>query len=742
MKHGFTGGCVPEGAFHPDRPALPPECRLDMPRQGVHAPRRPLRLKNRSRTARIGTAVSRAVLAVGTLLLAAFGAREMHGVMAAGGLTALQWVFLVFFTLNFAWVAFAACQCLLGFLRRAARDLARLLSPATPPPSATPPSLYTAVLLPVYNEDPHMVAAAVSAMAAALSEKAPDRFCFFILSDTNRAADWLREESVFSRLTRRVPAACPVYYRHRRANTERKAGNVADWVMRWGGAHDAMLILDADSLMSAETMIALARRLEEDPGLGLIQTAPAIIGGHTLFARLQQFANRCYGPIYADGLAAWHGPGSNFWGHNAIIRTHAFASAARLPHLSGAPPFGGHVMSHDFIEAALLRRAGWGVRLDTDLDGSYEQAPPSLSDVMIRDRRWCQGNLQHARFLGARGLALTTRLHLLGGIMAYMSALFWLILVGIGLLLAVQAAFTRPEYFAVPSLFPTWPVFDAERAIRLFILSLAVVLLPKGLGWLSACLNPRRCWAFGGPVLLTAGLLAESVLSALYAPVMMLAQSQIVRDVLSGGDSGWAVQRRGDGSIALADAFRVHRWHMATGLGFGGLAWMLNPHLFWWMLPITGGLILAAPLSWASGRNRFGRALRWFGLLRTPEEKRRKPAIIRAYERALPAGLDPVGGAFDRIVADTDLRNWHLGQLDAMDEGVFDADRILAGEKLKRARGLAHLENWLTPSETVALLHTPRLIAGVLGLAGNPRQQPPEGDGAGAGTGDRDPVMS
>nr|WP_238322525.1 glycosyltransferase family 2 protein [Kordiimonas gwangyangensis] len=86
--------------------------------------------------------------------------------------------------------------------------------------------------------------------------------------------------------------------------------------------------------------------------------------------------------------------------------------------LKGNAPFGGHVISHDFIEAALLRRAGWSVRFDTDLNETYEEAPPSVSDVITRDRRWCQGNLQHIKFLFARGLAFTTRMHIFSGIMA------------------------------------------------------------------------------------------------------------------------------------------------------------------------------------------------------------------------------------------------------------------------------------------------------------------------------------
>src|SRR5690606_9033089 len=314
---------------------------------------------------------------------------------------------------------------------------------------------------------------------------------------------------------------------------------------------------DADSIMSPETIVEMARRLEADPGLGLLQTLPSIVMADSLYGRLQQFANRLYGPVFGNGLSAWHGVGSNFWGHNAIIRTEAFASSAHLPVLKGKAPFGGHVISHDFIEAALLRRAGWGVRFDTDLQGTYEEAPPSISDVLIRDRRWCQGNMQHIRFLFARGLAVTTRLHILSGIMAYISALFWFLLLTVGLALAVQASFTRPEYFAQPSLFPTWPVFDSARAVSLFILSMGIVLLPKLLAWATAILNLRRCLHYGGPILVTISVILEVFLSALVAPIMILAQSQKEREILTGGDSDTKPQRRNDGSLPLSAALRM-----------------------------------------------------------------------------------------------------------------------------------------------------------------------------------------
>ena len=187
--------------------------------------------------------------------------------------------------------------------------------------------------------------------------------------------------------------------------------------------------------------------MQADPDAGIIQTLPLIINRNTLFARLQQFAARIYGPIIADGLSVWMGRDGNYWGHNAIIRTAAFAAHCGMPDLSGKPPFGGHILSHDFVEAALMRRAGYAVYMLTEVTGSYEESPPSLIDLSARDRRWCQGNLQHMRVIGAAGLHPATRQHFATGVFSYLASPLWLFQLLVGLTLALQAHYIRPEYF-------------------------------------------------------------------------------------------------------------------------------------------------------------------------------------------------------------------------------------------------------------------------------------------------------
>ncbi|QIB66716.1 glucans biosynthesis glucosyltransferase MdoH [Kineobactrum salinum] len=682
--------------------AVPAENPLPMPRRQLHEPRHKLRTRF-SLTAGLKTLLARLYVGGLTLAMAAYGSIEMHGVLSTTTITMLQWVFLVLFSINFTWISFAFAQATLGFIQSLLPRLLRI-----PEHSGEIP-FQTAILLPVYNESPHSIAAAITAMRSELIAHEPGKFAFFILSDSNQADAWIAEEAVFRQLIVEADANCPVFYRRRADNSERKAGNIADWVQRWGGDYEAMIILDADSIISADTLVTLARRMAAAPGVGLIQTLPRIVRAKSLYGRAQQFANQCYGPIYARGLAAWHGLASNFWGHNAIIRCRAFAESCALPLLRGRPPFGGAVLSHDFIEAALLRRAGWGVRFDVDIKQSWEEAPPSLVDVLIRDRRWCQGNLQHIRVLFARGLTLPTRLHLFTGIMAYVSAALWLLLVVVGLTIAVQANLVRPEYFAEPSLFPTWPVFDSERALKLFVISMGVVLAPKLFGWFAALVNIPLCLRFGGPILLTLSTVFETLLSALYAPILMVAQFHVIWAVVLGHDGGWQPQRRDDGALDWGAAFRAHRWHMLFGAALALLAWEMSEPLFYWLLPITLGLMLAVPLSWISGGSRRGRLFALLGLLRAPEEKRPAPVLARMQAELEQMPAEDHSPALRHLASDPELFAWHRAQLAPAPAkptlANFNAAAVTAAWKAEHASSLDELCRWLEPAETLALLN-------------------------------------
>ncbi|ETI58783.1 glucans biosynthesis glucosyltransferase MdoH [Marinomonas profundimaris] len=686
--------------------ALPITSPLDMPRHAVNEASRPNKAKLIPKD--FVTWLARVFVLVCTGGLSWYGATEMYSVLSTNAIAGLQWLFLVLFCINFTWISFAFSQATLGLLyqlwpfsgRRKERDVEGV----------------TAILLPVYNEDPARIRANIQAMHADIVKQAAGKFAFFILSDTNKADAWIAEEQAFLSLLNDEANACPIFYRRRYDNVERKAGNIAEWVTNFGGDYECMIVLDADSLMGAECLVSLTRRMSADSSLGLIQTLPTIIRADTLYSRIQQFANHCFGPIYASGLAAWHGSASNFWGHNAIIRTKAFAQACGLPVLEGKAPFGGHVMSHDFMEAALLRRAGWGVRFDTDLKASYEEAPPSLVDVIVRDRRWCQGNLQHKAFVFAKGFHFATRLHLFSGIMSYLSAVFWLMLIVVGFALAVQAYFVRPEYFSNPSLFPTWPVFDFEKARALFILSMILVLAPKAYGWLAAMLNIRRCMQFGGPILLTLSILMETLLSALYAPILMLSQFQVVYSVFKGADSGWKPQSRDDGATPWKVAARAHFSHTVFGVALAGGALFLSPQLFYWSLPISFGLVLSIPLSWLSGGTKRGNVIHHFGLLRAPEEKRPHEIVALQHRYSTDTNqprFDAALPSLIRLIADPALFYWHLAQMpEPQSDKEFCRAWICAEWQILNSESIEGLLSHLREDECIAILqHRTLMVA-------------------------------
>lgn len=595
---------------------LPARDGLAMPAQMLWPERR----RSDRRAVRLARLAMLALVSAGT---AAF-AGVLYQVLSVESPTVLQLVFLVASTACFAWIMIGSASALVGFV-------ALLLQ--TPP--VVRPLLMrgrglarTALLFPVYREQPETVAAAVDAMVDDLVEAAATtRFDIFILSDTQDAGERLNELSIYAELRRRRADTIKVFIRWRTPNTAKKAGNIASWIEGFGAAYRYFVILDADSLMATATLLELVEEMEEDPRAGLIQTVPRLVGATTTFARLQQFAANVYGPVLAAGIAAWHGNNGNYWGHNAIVRTAAFASAAGLPQLSGTPPLGGHILSHDFVEAALLRRAGWSVRLMPQLGGSWEGCPPALGELIVRDRRWAQGNLQHLRLLGGRGLTLVSRLHLLLGAVSYIAAPVWALTLLIGMLLALQGKYTAPSYFGSDmSLFPKWPVFDAKKALTLFIATVLVVHLPKLLGTAWALRNARERARLGGASRVVAGMLLESICATLVAPVLMLTQSSAVLAILASRDAGWGAQRRTGSDASFRHVLRQHRWHLAWGLLTLAVCITISHAVLAWMSPIILGLVCAAPVAIATARP----APRWVAaLLATREERAPAPLLER-----------------------------------------------------------------------------------------------------------------
>ena len=687
---------------------LPPPAPLEMPAQRLssydHA--RP-RL-----TERASVNFARAGLALAAALLSILLIHQMWLVLSVGELTGVERVMLGLFVINITWIAFGALSPLMGFF----------LGAGGQPTHGGPPTRRTALLMPTYNEDPARILGAACAMLRAIEAKgAGEAFDLFLLSDTTDADVWLAEQAMVD-AARADPVIGPrIFYRHRARNLRRKAGNIADWVERWGGAYPFMLVLDADSLMEPDCIIELARRMDADDTLGILQSSPYLIGGETPLARVQQFASRVYGPVLTRGLRAWFGNAGNYWGHNAIIRTAAFAGFAGLPELPGKPPFGGLILSHDFVEAAFIRRGGWAVRMADDLPGSYEHAPPNLVELASRDRRWCQGNLQHIRLLGTAGLHPLSRLHLFMGVMSYLASPLWLLFLLSGMSLALHAYLVPPDYFLDRfSLFPDWPRIDPERAMALFGLCMLVLYAPKLLGT-AAYLRHRDSRGLRGATVL--GFVAELLLSALVAPIMMLVQTSAVVQILTGRDSGWNPQARDSDRVPWPLLWRFHRRHMLAGALLAVAAGAISWRLLAWMSPALLGLVLAVPLAAFMGSAVVGQALARRGILTTPEE--RDPPALAATAAAEAEALRARGRVPDGLpglLADPPALARHLAWLDPpTSRRPGEPDAALGSALLKLSDGLP-LDR-LDARETFAVLASPATVTGLAPGRATPRRR-------------------
>jgi membrane glycosyltransferase len=604
--------------------AVPGEIPCPMPEQTLWRP--PTAKANTTLSVMLARAAVTSIAVSGTAL---FG-WTLYRVLSVESPTPLQLVFWLLSTLCFSWIALGSASAIIGFIALMTRrrvDTVRLSD------AAARPSAKTALLFPVYNENPRHVAATIETLAAELEQAgATSLFDVFVLSDTQGATDREREAGAYGDLRARYEGRLQIFFRWRTPNTAKKAGNIRDWIERFGGGYPYFIIFDADSIMSAATLLRLAATMDTHPRAGLIQSIPRLVGGRTLFARLQQFAANTYGRVVVAGLAAWHGPGGNYWGHNAIIRTGAFASAAGLPPLPGRPPLGGAILSHDFVEAALLRRARWDVHLVPSLEGSYEGCPPTLTELIVRDRRWAQGNLQHLRLLGVNGLPFLSRVHLAMGAFSYIASPLWALTLIVGVTLSFEAKFTFPSYFGSEiTLFPKWPVFDAQTALVLFCATIFVVHLPKVLGVIWALRNPAENGGGAATGRLLAGLLVESLFSMLIAPILMLTQTGAVLSILLGRDAGWGAQQRASSGATFATLLRVHRWHIAWGAITAGLCIAISTATFAWMSPIIAGLLLSAPIVMLTGRAP-PVALR--RVLDTPEDHA-PPAVLVAQQAAI-----------------------------------------------------------------------------------------------------------
>lgn len=559
------------------------------------------------------------------------GAFLMADIVRANGATVIEIMILVLFTITFSLIASYFWTAVIGLLIRLwARDPLAFAAPVLRNLNPHAPiTARTAVIMPIYNEDPERVFAGIEASfrsLAATGELA--QFEFFILSDSTRADVGAEEQRRWQGLCDKLDAQGRLHYRRRSANTGRKVGNIADFCERWGAQFEYMIVLDADSVMAGATMLRLVRLMQASPKVGLIQTVPLPVNQETLFARLIQFGGRLSSELLSTGQSFWLLGEGNYYGHNAIIRIQPFMEHCNLPVLSGTGPLSGEILSHDFVEAAFLRRAGWQVWDLPDGSGSFEEMPSNILDYVKRDRRWCQGNLQHMRLLFSRGLHPISRIHFLRGMLSYVSSPLWLLMMGLGLVQIIQQATAEIEYFAPGyNLFPVWPVIKTTEAVSLFVVTILMLLTPKFLAALLVLIDPQRRAAFGGGVALMSGLLLEIVFSTLLAPVMMVFHTLFVVFIVAGYAVSWNPQVRGNRGLSITEALRHHWMQLALGLGVGALVLEYVPDHIWWLSPVLAGLLLSAPLAVTSSRAEVGRWLLRWHLLATPEETQPDPEL-------------------------------------------------------------------------------------------------------------------
>lgn len=599
---------------------------------------------------------ARSLLTVLTLASTAFGTWSYFRVIAGNGLSLVDYPLAVLFAILFLWVSFSFWTATLGLI-------ALLRSPRREPLSTVAhsdldESSRTALVMPIYREDPSSVFAGLRAILQSVREHGSARwFDVFVLSDTTDPDVWLAEERAWAKLLAELPSDSRVFYRHRAKNTSRKAGNIADFCTRWGDHYRYMIVLDADSVMAGETLVEMVRRMERHPEIGILQVPPRPVNRQSFFARMQQFAASVYAPVFLEGFVLWSQRDSNYWGHNAIIRIQPFLEHCDLPILPGAGPLGGEILSHDFVEAALMRRAGWKVCLAHDLGGSYEECPTTMLDYAQRDQRWCQGNLQHTKLLLAEGLHPASRLHMGMGVMSYLTSPLWLLF----LVLSVLGAAVRGGGFAAG--------VSVSGGATLFAVTMAMLLLPKLWGLMVLAREPQRAAGHGSWQGVVASLLVETVASVLMAPIMMLLHTHFVVSTVLGHKVNWNTQSRDDRRVSLRDAFAVHYPHTLFGLIVGFLVWRLAPGLLPWMSLVLIGPVLSIPLSMLLGSVKVGQRLARWGLLLIPEEIKR-PAVLQWQREAL-AGAPPAGPSlFVSVLYDPAFYALHVGILRATDSHV------------------------------------------------------------------------
>ncbi|MFZ3082603.1 glucans biosynthesis glucosyltransferase MdoH [Rhodoferax ferrireducens] len=539
----------------------------------------------------------------------------------------LQYGQATLFALLSAWVVTGFMTAMMGFYVMLRGD-SHSLSARKVQHHTLDAARRTAIIMPICNEDVRTVFAGLRATCESVAlTKHVQAFDVFVLSDSNDIAIQKAERAAWEELRTQLASQpeqpqIEVYYRLRKRRTDRKSGNVADFCRRWGKDYRYMVVLDADSVMSGDCLVSMVKLMEANPTAGIIQTATQAIGHVTLHARAQQFASRVTGRLFTLGMQFWQMGESHYWGHNAIIRVAPFMQHCALARIAGTGGMSGSIMSHDFVEAALMRRAGYHVWLVADLVGSYEQQPSDLLAELQRDRRWCQGNLQNSRLIAEPGIHPVHRSMFATGAMAYLSAPLWLGFMTLGTALWLSGS----------PMIANWMLLPGEL-VALWVWTLCMLFLPRILGLAAVLLN-RQQQAYGGTVSLLRSALLETLIALLQAPVRMLAHSLFVVVALTGLKLEWKSPPREAAAVPWRYALaQLAPMSLVIAVLAGGVA-MIDPLALVWLLPVGLPLLLSIPMTVATSRVGLGTAMRAQNYLLIPEETKSPTVLRRAWLHA------------------------------------------------------------------------------------------------------------
>jgi membrane glycosyltransferase len=542
-------------------------------------------------------------------------------VLGTGGWTAVDLILFLCFAAGTPWTVLGFWNALIGlWLLHFHKDpMAEVAPYAAAGDDPAPLLIKTAILMTLRNEEPARAILRLRTVKTGLDASGEGHtFSYFVLSDTNDPAVAAAEDQAIAAWRAEDPDRDRITYRRRTDNAGYKAGNVRDFCERWGKDYELMLPLDADSLMSGVAIIRLVRMMQAHPRIGILQSLVVGMPSSSAFARIFQFGMRHGMRSYTMGQAWWVGDCGPFWGHNAVVRIKPFFEQCDLPILPGKPPLGGHVLSHDQVEATFMRRAGYEVRVLPVENDSWEENPPTMLDFAKRDVRWCQGNMQYLKLLDTPGLYPMSRFQLVWAILMFVGIPAWTLMIA---LLPVAAWEAR-----------TIDNFPAGLAIGLYIAFFTMYLMPKIAGLIDVVLTKGGIARYGGPVRFVAGAAIELVFSFLQGAVSTIRTSIFMIGLAFGKSVLWGGQSRDAYGISWRTAVESLWPQTLFGIVVCGLLLLVSPPVFWWSLPLTAGYLLAIPFAVVTASPSLGRWFKTLGLCGIPEDFS-VPAEIKAVLR-------------------------------------------------------------------------------------------------------------